>query len=52
MKINVGDDVTINAIVVETAVTEICIKLKSGKETWIPISDINTIRPVYKTDGI
>ena len=46
MIINVGDEVTVNAVVVGiTAGGNPVIKLKSGNRFLIKESDINTIRP-------
>jgi len=53
MQINIGDDVTINAVVI--GVTEsgnAIIKFKKGDKTLITPNEINTIRSNIIIDGI
>lgn len=51
MKINIGDDVTINAQVVDiTESGNVIAKLKKGGKILISPFEINTIRPKIESD--
>lgn len=53
MQINVGDDVTINAVVVDiTESGNAIIKLKKGGKVLVSPEEINTIRPKVESDGV
>lgn len=49
MKINIGDEITINGKVVECDVrcSMVCCRMNDGTDIWIHSSNINTIHP-YK----
>ena len=53
MEINVGDDITMNGIITQVLKDDwVEIKTVTDRAILIRVSEINTIHPVYKTDGI
>lgn len=52
MQINIGDDITINAKVIDiTTSGNVIIKTKKGGKILISPDEINTIRPKIENDG-
>ena len=51
--INIGDDVTINAVIVDvTESGNYVVKLKKGGKVLVCPDEVNTVRPKVKTDGV
>ena len=50
--INIGDDITVNARVIEVEGEVLIVRLKSGDLKTINVADVNTHRPCTKWDGI